>query len=58
VARRLPPEALRAICDPATLPFSSTADLAPLDGMIGQDRAVTLSKTPASKGTPIEIKAE
>lgn len=40
MARRLKPEALRAICDPATLSFSSTADLAPLDGMIGQDRAV------------------
>jgi hypothetical protein len=40
MARRLPGEALRAVCDPGTLPFSSTADLAPLDGMIGQDRAV------------------
>ena len=40
MARRLPAEALRAICDPAALPFSSTADLVPLDGMIGQDRAV------------------
>ncbi len=40
MARRLKPEALRAVCDPAALPFASTAELAPLDGMIGQDRAL------------------
>jgi lon-related putative ATP-dependent protease len=41
MARQLPAEALRATCDPATLPFSSTGDLVPLEGMIGQDRAVS-----------------
>jgi lon-related putative ATP-dependent protease len=40
-AHRLAPEELRAICDPVTLPFVSTAELPPLDGMIGQDRAVS-----------------
>ncbi len=40
MARRLKPEELRAVCDPTSLPFSSTAELPPLDGMIGQDRAV------------------
>ncbi|HEU5394930.1 MAG TPA: AAA family ATPase, partial [Candidatus Methylomirabilis sp.] len=41
MAHRLKPEELRAVCDPATLPFRSTAELPPLDGMIGQDRAVS-----------------
>jgi lon-related putative ATP-dependent protease len=41
MARRLKPEALRATCDPTLLPFASTAELPPLDGMIGQDRAVS-----------------
>jgi lon-related putative ATP-dependent protease len=40
VARSLRPAELRAVCDPATLRFRSTADLPALDGMIGQDRAV------------------
>jgi lon-related putative ATP-dependent protease len=31
---------LRRVCDPATLGFSSTAELAPLDEIIGQARAV------------------
>ncbi|MBI4587552.1 MAG: AAA family ATPase, partial [Candidatus Rokubacteria bacterium] len=39
--RRLKPEEVRVLCDPATLPFRSTAELPPLDGMIGQDRAVS-----------------
>ena len=39
--RRLRPEELRAACDPATLPFRSTEDLPPLDGMIGQERALS-----------------
>ena len=30
---------LRAVCDPAKLGFRTTADLPPLDGMIGQERA-------------------
>jgi len=41
MAHRLKPQELRAVCDPATLPFRSTAELSPLDGMIGQDRAVS-----------------
>ena len=41
MARRLKPEELRAVCDPGTLRFRSTAELSPLDGMIGQDRAVS-----------------
>ena len=41
MTRELKPEELRAVCDPATLPFDSTAELPPLDGMIGQDRAVS-----------------
>lgn len=36
----LAPEELLAVCDPATLPFATTDDLAPLDHVIGQDRAV------------------
>ena len=40
MARSLRPAELRAVCDPATLRFGSTAELAPLEGMIGQERAV------------------
>jgi lon-related putative ATP-dependent protease len=40
MSRRLKPEELRATCDPATLPFRSTAELAPLRGLIGQERAL------------------
>lgn len=40
VSRRLKAEELRATCDPATLPFGSTADLEPLHGLIGQQRAL------------------
>ncbi|HSE92094.1 MAG TPA: ATP-binding protein [Methylomirabilota bacterium] len=38
--RRLKPEELRAVCEPATLPFASTETLPPLDSMLGQDRAL------------------
>jgi lon-related putative ATP-dependent protease len=41
MTRRLKPEELRAVCDPATLPFRSTAELPPLDGLIGQERAAS-----------------
>src|SRR5512133_539580 len=37
---RLRPSELRRTCDPATLGFATTADLAPLSGRIGQNRAV------------------
>jgi predicted ATP-dependent protease len=41
MTRRLSPAEVRAVCDPATLPFRSTAELPPLDGLIGQERAAT-----------------
>ncbi len=34
-------EELRTVCDPAQFPFSTTADLTPLDSIIGQKRAVS-----------------
>ncbi|HXJ81408.1 MAG TPA: ATP-binding protein [Candidatus Methylomirabilis sp.] len=37
---RLKHDQLRAVCEPVTLPFASTAELPALDGVIGQDRAV------------------
>ena len=40
MARSLRPAELRAVCDPATLRFRSSAELPPFDGMIGQERAV------------------
>ncbi len=36
----LPPEALRRTCDPASLPFDTTADLPVLSEVLGQPRAV------------------
>ena len=39
-AYELAPEQLRRRLDPATLPFSSTADVAPLEGTVGQPRAI------------------
>jgi hypothetical protein len=41
MTRRLTPSEPRAVCDPATLPFRSTAELPPVDGLIGQERAAT-----------------
>src|SRR5215510_12513784 len=38
--RPLEPEQVRWFCDPAQLPFETTEELQPLDGTIGQDRAV------------------
>lgn len=35
----LPPEMLRRICDPASLPFETTADVEPTRELIGQPRA-------------------
>ena len=37
---RVPVERLRRTCDPDTFTFESTAELPPLEGMIGQERAV------------------
>ena len=39
-AHELAPDRLRRRCDPAKLPFESTAKLSPLEGIIGQERAV------------------
>ena len=39
--RELAPDDLRLVCDPASLRFGSTEELPPLDGMIGQDRALS-----------------
>jgi lon-related putative ATP-dependent protease len=36
----LPPEKLRYFCDDASLPFATTAEVPPLEVMIGQERAV------------------
>ncbi len=36
----LPPESLRRVCPPESLPFETTADLDPLDEVVAQDRAV------------------
>jgi lon-related putative ATP-dependent protease len=40
VSRTVEPAQLRAVCDPAALRFHTTAELAPLDAMIGQERAL------------------
>ena len=37
---QVPAERLRWVCDPAELDFASTAEVAPLEGTVGQDRAV------------------
>jgi hypothetical protein len=37
---RVPPARLRRTCDPRTLKFKTTADLTPLEGTVGQERAV------------------
>jgi ATP-dependent Lon protease len=36
----LPPEKLRWRCDPARVPFETTAEAPPVDGEIGQERAI------------------
>ncbi|HEV3483372.1 MAG TPA: AAA family ATPase [Candidatus Acidoferrales bacterium] len=36
----LPPEKLRWRCDPATIPFDTTAEIAPVSGDMGQERAL------------------
>ena len=38
--RELKPHELRATCDPSRFTFETTADVEPLEGIIGQDRAV------------------
>ncbi len=39
-AQRLSVKQLRRACDPRTLKFKTTADLQPIEGTVGQDRAV------------------
>lgn len=39
LSHAVPVERLRNVCDPATLPFETTADVEPLRTQIGQDRA-------------------
>jgi predicted ATP-dependent protease len=40
----LPPEKLRWRCDPARVPYETTAQAEPLEGVIGQDRALRALK--------------
>ncbi len=40
----LPPEKLRWRCDPARIPFETTAEAQPLDGVIGQERTIRALK--------------
>jgi ATP-dependent Lon protease len=40
----LPPEKLRWRCDPARVPFATTAEAQPLEGVVGQDRAIRALK--------------
>ena len=40
----LPPEKLRWRCDPRRVPFETTTEAKPLDGVIGQDRALRALK--------------
>jgi predicted ATP-dependent protease len=41
----LPPEKLRWRCDPKRVPYETTAQAEPLEGVIGQDRALRALKT-------------
>ncbi len=40
----LPPEKLRWHCDPARIPFQTTAEAEPLEGVVGQSRAIRALK--------------
>lgn len=40
----LPPDKLRWRCDPARIPFETTAQAEPLEGVVGQDRAMRALK--------------
>ena len=48
----LPPDRLRWACDLAQLTFASTADLAPVRGVIGQDAALEALRFGLSTGAP------
>lgn len=38
---RVPAKKLRRVCDPRSLKFKTTAELSPIEGTVGQDRAVS-----------------
>ena len=40
ISLRIPAGKLRRACDPRMFTFRTTADLAPIEGTVGQDRAV------------------
>ncbi len=44
-SRKIPVDRLRWRCDPALFPFKTTDEIEPLDGILGQDRALTALKT-------------
>ncbi len=48
----LPPEKLRWRCDPTRVPFSTTAEAEPLEGVIGQDRAIRALKMGVELAAP------
>jgi lon-related putative ATP-dependent protease len=44
-SRKVPIEKLRWTCDPALFSFKTTKEISPLEGILGQDRALTALKT-------------
>ncbi|MBN2224388.1 MAG: AAA family ATPase [Deltaproteobacteria bacterium] len=44
-SRKVPVQRLRWRCDPALFPFKTTEEIEPLEGILGQDRALTALKT-------------
>ncbi len=52
VARLVPVERLRRRCDPSSFHFSSTAEVAPLDGTVGQPRAVSAISSRSTSRIP------
>src|SRR5712692_1650610 len=48
----LPPEKLRWHCDPSRIPFETTAQAEPLEGVIGQDRAIRALKMGVELAAP------
>ena len=49
---KLSPEQLRWRCDPARIPFETTAQAEPLEGVIGQDRAIRALKMGVELNAP------
>jgi len=48
----LPPEKLRWQCDPSRIPFETTAEAQPLEGVVGQDRAIRALKMGVELAAP------